>query len=75
MKKFLLFLLAPASFSPVYSQALQPMTAALLWKLGRVSGEEYLEQFVGAVQREVGVERNEAAIKAATAQLSGTQAE
>jgi peptidyl-prolyl cis-trans isomerase D len=56
-------------------QANDPLVFATLQQLGRVSGEEYLQQFVGAVQREVGVERNETAIKAVTAQLSGVQAE
>jgi peptidyl-prolyl cis-trans isomerase D len=52
-----------------------PLVFATLQQLGRVSGEEYVQQFVGAVQREVGVERNETAIKAVAAQLSGVQAE
>lgn len=57
------------------TQANDPLVFATLQQLGRVSGEEYLQQFVGAVQREVGVERNETAIQAAKAQLSGVQAE
>jgi peptidyl-prolyl cis-trans isomerase D len=56
-------------------QANDPLVFATLQQLGRVSGEEYVEQFVAAVQREVGVERNETAIQAVTAQLSGAQAE
>jgi len=50
-----------------------PLVYSTLQQLGRVSGEEYVQQFVSAVQRDVGVERNETAIKAVAAQLSGTQ--
>jgi peptidyl-prolyl cis-trans isomerase D len=56
-------------------QANDPLVYSTLQQLGRVSGEEYVQQFVAAVQRDVGVERNETAIKAVAAQLSGTQAE
>ena len=52
-----------------------PLVLATLQQLGRVSGEEYVRQFVKAAQREVGVERNQAAIDAVKAQLTGTQAE
>jgi peptidyl-prolyl cis-trans isomerase D len=44
-------------------------------QLGRVSGEEYVRQFVNAVEAEVGVVRNDTAIRAVRAQLAGTQAE
>ena len=44
-------------------------------QLGRVSGEEYVQQFVDALQDEVGVERNKTAIAAVKAQLTGAQAE
>jgi len=52
-----------------------PLVLATLQQLGRVSGEEYVQQFVNAAQREVGVERNATAIAAVKAQLTGTQAE
>ncbi len=52
-----------------------PLVYATLQQLGRVSGEEYVQQFVNAVQDEVGIERNETAITAVRAQLTGTQAE
>jgi len=52
-----------------------PLVLATLQQLGRVSGEEYLRQFVNAAQQEVGVERNQTAIDAVKAQLTGTQAE
>ena len=39
------------------------------------SGDEYVTQFVNAVEDEVGVERNETAIRAVRAQLTGAQAE
>lgn len=48
-----------------------PIIAATLRQLGQVTGDEYIQQFVRAVQREVGVERNEAAIEAVAAQLTG----
>jgi len=50
-----------------------PLVASTLRQLGMVTGQEYAEQFIGAAQREVGVERNEAAIKAVSAQLTGQQ--
>ncbi|HEY6815695.1 MAG TPA: peptidylprolyl isomerase, partial [Croceibacterium sp.] len=52
-----------------------PLVLATLQQLGRVSGEEYVEQFVKATQREVGIERNETAITAVRTQLIGGQAE
>lgn len=52
-----------------------PLVFATAQQLGRVSGEEYVGQFVSAIQDEVGIERNETAIKAVRAQLTGTQAE
>jgi len=52
-----------------------PLVYATLQQLGRVSGDEYLQQFVKATQREVGVERNEAAIKSVEAQLAGNRTE
>ena len=51
-----------------------PIVLATLQQLAQVSGEEYVRQFVGAAQREVGVERNAAAIAAVEAQLTGQQA-
>ena len=50
-----------------------PLLASTLRQLGSVTGQEYAEQFIGAAQREVGVERNETAIKAVSAQLTGQQ--
>jgi peptidyl-prolyl cis-trans isomerase D len=44
-------------------------------QLGRVSGEEYVRQFVNAIQNDVGVERNETAILAVRNQLTGAQGE
>jgi peptidyl-prolyl cis-trans isomerase D len=48
-----------------------PIVLATLQQLARVSSDEYTEQFVRAAQREVGVERNQAAIDALSAQLTG----
>ena len=48
-----------------------PMVLATLQQLGAVTAEEYVAQFVTAAQREVGVERNQTAIDAVAAQLSG----
>lgn len=50
-----------------------PILATTLNQLGRVTAEEYVEQFVNATQNEVGVERNQAAIDAVVASLIGTQ--
>lgn len=52
-----------------------PLVLATLQQLGRVTGEEYVRQFVNAAQREVGVERNQAAIDAVKRQLTGGQAD
>jgi len=48
-----------------------PLIASTLRQLGMVTGEEYAAQFVSAAQGEVGVKRNENAIKAVVAQLTG----
>lgn len=48
-----------------------PLIASTLRQLGQVTAEEYTEQFVAAAQREVGVERNETAVRAVSAQLTG----
>ena len=52
-----------------------PLVLATLQQLGRVTGEEYVRQFVNAAQREVGVERNQTAIDAVKRQLTGAQAD
>jgi len=52
-----------------------PLIGATLSQLGRVTADEYVEQFVKAAQREVGVERNQAAIDAVVATLTGNQTE
>lgn len=52
-------------------EAADPLIASTLRQLGLVTGEEYAAQFVTAAQSEVGVERNENAIKAVVAQLTG----
>ena len=48
-----------------------PLVAATGRQLQTVLGDEYAEQFVLAVGRQVGIERNPAAIDAVVAQLSG----
>jgi peptidyl-prolyl cis-trans isomerase D len=48
-----------------------PIVLGTLRQLGQVTSNEYLEQFVKAAQREVGVERNQAAIDAVAAQVTG----
>ena len=50
-----------------------PIMQATLRQLGQVTSEEYVEQFVKAAQAEVGVERNDAAIEAVAATLTGNQ--
>jgi peptidyl-prolyl cis-trans isomerase D len=51
-----------------------PVLGATVRQLGQVIADEYVSQFVKAVQDEVGVERNEAAIKAVANTLTGGQA-
>ena len=48
-----------------------PIVLATLRQLAQTTSNEYVEQFVGAAKREVGVERNQAAIDAVVAQLTG----
>ena len=48
-----------------------PLIAATRSQLGQALGDEYTEQFVAAIEKEVGVERNQAAIDAVKAQLTG----
>jgi peptidyl-prolyl cis-trans isomerase D len=62
------------TIEPGQVAANDPMVIDTLRQLGSVAGEEYVEQFIKAAQREVGVERNEAAIKAVATQLTGPQA-
>src|SRR5690554_2449817 len=50
-----------------------PIVASTMRELGQVTGTEYADQFVKAAQREIGVERNEAAIRGVAAQLTGQQ--
>lgn len=50
-----------------------PMLAQAGQELGIVSGREYAAQLRAAIRREVGVKRNDAAIKAVTSQLTGGQ--
>lgn len=50
-----------------------PIVSSTMRELGQASGTEYVDQFVKAAQREVGVERNDAAIRAIAAQLTGQQ--
>jgi len=48
-----------------------PIVLDTLRQLSQATSNEYIEQFVGAAQDEVGVERNQAAIDAVTAQVTG----
>lgn len=50
-----------------------PLVLASLQQLGTATGEEYVQQFLAAVEADVGVERNADAIRAVTAQLTGNQ--
>lgn len=62
-----------AKVEPGTLAAGDPLIPDTLRQLGRVSGDEYVQQFIAAAQREIGVERNENAIKAVSAQLTGQQ--
>jgi peptidyl-prolyl cis-trans isomerase D len=48
-----------------------PIVLGTLRQLSQTTSNEYVEQFVTAAQREVGVERNQTAIDAVAAQLTG----
>ncbi len=48
-----------------------PLVMATTNQLESVLSDEYVAQFIAAVEAEVGVERNEAAVAAVTAQLTG----
>jgi peptidyl-prolyl cis-trans isomerase D len=48
-----------------------PIVLDTLRQLSQATSNEYVEQFVNAAQDEVGVERNQAAIDAVTAQVTG----
>lgn len=48
-----------------------PIVLGTMQQLGQIAGNEYTEQFIRAAQREVGVERNQPAIDAVAAQLTG----
>ena len=65
------FVVQLADVEPGEVAADDPIVRATLQQLGQVTGEEYAAQFVKAVEREVGVERNQAAIDAVAAQLTG----
>ena len=48
-----------------------PLVAATVQQLSAVAAEEYVSQFAAAVNKEIGVERNQPAIDAVVAQLTG----
>jgi peptidyl-prolyl cis-trans isomerase D len=52
-------------------EAGDPLVAATANQLESVLSDEYVQQFLAAVEAEVGVERNDAAIQAVIAQLNG----
>ncbi|KHL26698.1 hypothetical protein PK98_03370 [Croceibacterium mercuriale] len=58
--------------APVIAQT-DPLVLASLQQLGTATGEEYVQQFLAAVEAEVGVTRNADAIAGVTAQLTGAQ--
>ena len=51
-----------------------PIVVATLRQLSQATSNEYIEQFVGAAKREIGVERNQTAIDAVVAQITGQNA-
>ncbi|WP_162301955.1 peptidylprolyl isomerase [Croceibacterium ferulae] len=58
--------------APAIAQT-DPLVLASLQQLGTATGEEYVQQFLAAVEAEVGVERNADAIAGVTARLTGGQ--
>lgn len=65
------YLVALKSIEPGRVDPKDPIIAASQRELGAVSGREYAEALRRAIRAEVGVERNEAAIKAVRTQLNG----
>ena len=51
--------------------ATDPLVGQLATQLGQLSGREYAEQFRKALRKEVGVERNPAALRAVRERLVG----
>ncbi|HWU04656.1 MAG TPA: peptidyl-prolyl cis-trans isomerase, partial [Novosphingobium sp.] len=62
------------TITPGTLAANDPMRADVAKELGQLSGREYADSLRRAIRAEVGVKRNEAAIKAVAAQLGGTAA-
>lgn len=52
-----------------------PLVAQAIAQLGQVMGDEYMRQFVKAISNEVGVDRNQTAIKAVEARLTNRNAQ
>ncbi len=65
------FVVSLASITPGKVAADDPVLAAAQRELGSVAGQEYAEQMRRAIRAEVGVEKNETAIKAVRTQLGG----
>jgi len=65
------FIVQLTDVEPGAVTANDPIVATTSRQLGQVIGEEYVEQFVRAVERNVGVERNQVAVDAVAAQLAG----
>lgn len=66
------FVVQLADIVPGKLEANDPLIANTVRELGSLVGEEYAAQFIAAVSREVKAERNEEAVAALRAQLSGT---
>ena len=59
------------SITPGTAPAGDPLLAAIAAEMGKLLGREYSDALGRAIRAEVGVKRNETAIKAVAAQLSG----
>ncbi len=65
------YVVALKAIVPGVVSATDPLIAQAAKELGQVSGREYAEAFRRAIRSEVGVTRNEAAIRAVGTQLTG----
>ncbi|MCA1661667.1 MAG: SurA N-terminal domain-containing protein [Novosphingobium sp.] len=65
------FVIRLDNIEPGRLAANDPLVAALGRELGQVTGREYAEQFRRALRKEVGVERNPAAVRAVRERLVG----
>ena len=62
-----------ATITPGDVKASDPLVTQAMQDLSKVTGQEYAEELRAAIRNEVGVKRNDKAIAAIRAQLTGNQ--